>query len=71
MDSHVATWRVEIWAEDEDHRLPRDDRARVRVKVFDVAARTAEEARVLALSDREVRRRWPKANAAVFPASAD
>jgi hypothetical protein len=67
MDPHIATWRVEIWAEDEDHRLPRDDRARERVKVMNVAAGTAEEARQLALKDREVRKRWPKANAAVFP----
>ncbi len=66
----IATWRVEIWAENEDHRLPRDDRARERVKIMDIVAKTAEEARQLALTDDEVRDRWPKANAAVFPVSA-
>jgi len=69
MDPKIA-WRVEIWAEDEDHRLPRDDRARERVKIMDVVAGTAEEARQMALNHEEVRARWPKANAAVFPVSA-
>ena len=59
-------WRVEIWAEDEDYRLPRDDRARELVKVAYVKARSAAEARRLVLQEKEIRDRWPRANAAVF-----
>lgn len=66
MQAGHSIWNVEIWAEDEDYRLPRDDRVRERVKVARVEARTAEEAKRRALRDREVRRRWPKANATAF-----
>jgi hypothetical protein len=59
-------WKVEIWAEDEDHRLRRDDRARERVKVAYVSAASADEAKNLVLGDNEVARRWPRANAAAF-----
>lgn len=59
-------WRVEIWAEDEDHRLPRDDRARELVKVAYVRARSAAEARRLVLQEKEIMARWPRANTAVF-----
>ncbi|MFZ0429421.1 MAG: hypothetical protein WAO20_14985 [Acidobacteriota bacterium] len=69
MDIGNANWRVEIWAEDEDFRLRRDDRVRERVRIMNVSARTADEARQLALGHHEVRRRWPRANAAVFPAA--
>ena len=57
------SWKVEIWAEDEDHRLRRHDRARERVKIMYVEAASADEARRVALRDREVRNRWPRANA--------
>ena len=68
MNIEQANWTVEIWAADEDFRLPRDDRARERVRIMNVTARTADEARQLALEHHEVRSRWPHANAAVFPA---
>lgn len=67
MTIEQAIWTVEIWAADEDFRLPRDDRACERVKVMTITAKTADEARDLALEHPEVRRRWPCANAAVFP----
>ena len=63
MNAGDSIWNVEIWAEDEDCRLRRDDRARERVKTARVEARNAEEAKRLVLRDREVRRRWPRANA--------
>lgn len=67
MKIQEASWTVEIWAADEDFRLPRDDRACERVKVMTINARTADEARQLALEHPEVQRRWPRANAAAFP----
>lgn len=63
MNSTDSTWKVEVWAEDEDHRLPRDDRARERVKVTSIKAGDADEAKRLVLQDRRIRRRWPRANA--------
>jgi hypothetical protein len=63
MKAGDSIWNVEIWAEDEDYYLRRDDRARERVKTARVKARNAEEAKRLVLRDREVRRRWPRANA--------
>ena len=63
MKAGDSIWNVEIWAEDEDYYLRRDDRARERVKTARVEARNAEEAKRLVLRDREVRRRWPRANA--------
>jgi hypothetical protein len=63
MKTGDSIWNVEIWAEDEDNCLRRDDRARERVKTARVEARNAEEAKRLVLRDREVRRRWPRANA--------
>ena len=63
MKAGDSIWNVEIWAEDEDYRLRRDDRARERVKTARVEARNADEAKRLVLRDREVRRRWPRANA--------
>jgi len=63
MKTGDSIWNVEIWAEDEDYYLRRDDRARERVKTARVEARNAEEAKRLVLRDREVRRRWPRANA--------
>ncbi len=62
-----ASWKVEIWAEDEDFRLRREDRACERVRIMTVTAETADEARQVALEHPEVRARWPRANAAVFP----
>jgi hypothetical protein len=62
-----SNWEVEIWAEDEDFRLPRDDRARERVHVTYVSAQNASEAKQLALSDPKIQQRWPRANAAAFP----
>ena len=63
MKAEDSIWNVEIWAEDEDYCLRRDDRARERVKVTRVEARNADEAKRLVLRDRKVRRRWPRANA--------
>lgn len=70
VSSEQSNWEVEIWARDEDFRLPRDDRARERVKVTQVMAGSREEAARLALLDREVRRRWPTANAVAYPLRA-
>lgn len=69
-NSVQSNWEVEIWAADEDFRLPRDDRARERVKVTQIMAGSREEATRLALRDREVRRRWPSANAVAYPVRA-
>ena len=69
MGKRKSDWEVEIWAEDEDYCLPRDDRARKCVKKTFVRALTAHEAKQLALEETEVQKRWPKANAAVFPIS--
>ncbi|UCF38723.1 MAG: hypothetical protein JSU96_07770 [Acidobacteriota bacterium] len=60
------TWTVEIWAENEDFRLRRDDRARERVRVTQVTAPTAEEAKQMVLQNSEVSRRWPRANASAY-----
>lgn len=67
MLNNKSNWEVEIWAEDEDYRLPRDDRARECVRKMVVRALSAQEAKMLALKQDEVRKRWPKANAAAFP----
>jgi len=67
MKKNRSDWEVEIWAEDDDNRLPRDDRARECVKTKFVRALTAHEAKQKVLEIEEVRKRWPKANAAAFP----
>jgi len=67
MGKKKLVWEVEIWAEDEDFRLPRDDRERQCVRKTFVKALTAHEAKQMALRDAEVQKRWPKANAAAFP----
>jgi hypothetical protein len=71
VDPTRFTWRVELWAEDEDYRLHRDDRARERVKVMYVKARSAFDARRFALQAPEVRERWPRANATATKLSPD
>ncbi len=63
MNTGDSIWNVEIWAEDEDCRLRRDDRARARVMTPRVEARNAEDAKRLVLREREVRGGWRWANA--------
>lgn len=65
-DCSSSQWKVEVWASDDDFRLPRDDRARERVKIAQVIADSRQEAIEKVLLSREVRRRWPGANAVAF-----